>query len=67
MQEIRIQAIDNLLVGIEKEMMEKGVKQKQIEKHTYYATIALLGLIQNEEMTVDQAIENLDKQVGQFK
>lgn len=67
MQEIRIQAIDNLLVGIEKEMMAKGVKQKQIEKHTYYATIALLGLIQNEEMTVDQAIENLDKQVGQFK
>lgn len=67
MQEIRIQAIDNLLIGIEEDMMANGVKQKQIEKHTYYATLALLGLIQNEDMTVDQAIENLDKQVVQFK
>lgn len=61
MENIRIKAIDNLLVGLENDMMDKGVKEKDIEKHTYYATLALLGLIQNEGMTVDQAIENLDK------
>lgn len=67
MQEIRIKAIDNLLAGLENEMEAKGVKSKDIEKHTYYATLAMLGLIQNEGMTVDQAIENLDRMKRGYK
>nr|DAH82321.1 MAG TPA: hypothetical protein [Caudoviricetes sp.] len=35
MENIRIKAIDNVLVGLENEMMDKGVKQKDIEKHTH--------------------------------